>query len=381
MYRAERAISPTDGSVSWVVVDYGTFELHREASSYIDSLRARSLSWNTERLYASRSALYLTACAASGVDWSRPSLGQLARFMRWLVQEPLPSRRRNGGGKVRFRSEKTVNAVMTTVCELLRFGARYGWVPQDVANQLTQQKYLAYLPPGYNAGEDGQFRTVRARELKFIVVDDGIDWLTFEDVEQLLAVTGHARDRFLVALLWCTALRIGEALGLRREDMHFLSNSRALGCQVEGPHVHVRRRINENGAWAKSRHPRTVPVTWELVALYAEYVYEREQVPEAVDGDMVFVNLFRGVLGRGMTYSTAKDLFDRLARKAKLTARPHMVRHGAATAWIRGGQPRDVVQKLLGHQSQSSMVPYIHASEADKRAAVEKVGAGRGGAA
>ena len=363
------------------MIDDSTYQLHREASAYIDSLRARDLSRNTERIYAGRAALYLTSCAAHGVDWSRPTLGQLARFMRWLVQEPLPSRRRDGGGQQRFRSEKTANAVMTTVCEFLRFGARYGWVPPKVAAQLTQQKYLAYLPPGYNAGEDGQFRTVRARELKFVVVNDSIDWLTFQDVERLLAVTAHARDRFLVALLWCTGLRIGEALGLRREDMHLLSNSRSLGCQVEGPHIHVRRRLNENGALAKSRHPRSVPVTAELVALYAEYVYEREQVPEAVDGDLVFVNLFRGVLGRGMTYSTAKDLFNRLARKADLTARPHMLRHGAATAWIRAGQPRDVVQKLLGHLSSSSMAPYIHASEADKRAAVEKVAARRGSVA
>ena len=96
---------------------------------------------------------------------------------------------------------------------------------------------------------------------------------------------------------------------------------------------------------------------------------------------MVFVNLFRGVLGRGMTYSTAKDLFDRLARRAELTARPHMLRHGAATARIRAGQPRDVVQKLLGHLSSSSMVPYIHASDADKRAAVENVAARHGGVA
>ncbi|MCT9107600.1 tyrosine-type recombinase/integrase [Streptomyces mirabilis] len=363
------------------MIDDSTYELHREASAYLDSLRARHLSWNTERVYAGRSALYLTTCAAHGVDWSRPTLGQLARFMRRLVQEPLPSRRRDGGGQRRFRSEETANAVMTTVCELLRFGARYGWVPAEVAAQLTQQKYLSYLPPGYNAGEDGQFRTVRARELKFVVVNDGIDWLTFEEVEQLLAVTDHARDRFLVALLWCTALRIGEALGLRREDMHLLSNSRSLGCRVEGPHVHVRRRLNENGALAKSREPRSVPVTEELVALYTEYVYEREQVAEAVYGDMVFVNLFRGVLGRGMTYSTAKDLFDRLARRAELTARPHMLRHGAATAWIRAGQPPDVVQKLLGHLSSSSMVPYIHASEADKRAAVEYVAARHGGVA
>lgn len=363
------------------MIDDNTYDLHREASAYLDSLRARHLSWNTERIYAGRSALYLTSCAAHGVDWSRPTLGQLARFMRRLVQEPLPSRRRDAAWSAAVPFEETANAVMTRVCELLRFGARYGWVPAEVAAQLTQPKYLAYLPPGYNAGEDGQFRTVRARELKFVVVHDGIDWLTFEDVEQLLAVTVHARDRFLVALLWCTALRIGVALGLRREDMHLLSNSRSLGCRVEGPHIHVRRRLNENGALAKSREPRSVPVSEELVALYTEYVYEREQTPEAAVGDMVFVNLFRGVLGRGMTYSTAKDLFDRLARKAELTARPHMLRHGAATAWIRAGQPRDVLQKLLGHLSSSPMTPYIHASEADKRAAVEKVAARRGGLA
>lgn len=95
VYRAERAISPADGSVSWVVIDDNTYDLHREASAYLDSLRARHLSWNTERIYAGRSALYLTSCAAHGVDWSRPTLGQLARFMRRLVQEPLPSRRRD----------------------------------------------------------------------------------------------------------------------------------------------------------------------------------------------------------------------------------------------------------------------------------------------
>ncbi|WEP00847.1 hypothetical protein A6P39_042535 (plasmid) [Streptomyces sp. FXJ1.172] len=53
------------------MIDDSTYELHREASAYLDSLRARHLSWNTERVYAGRSALYLTSCAAHGVDWSR----------------------------------------------------------------------------------------------------------------------------------------------------------------------------------------------------------------------------------------------------------------------------------------------------------------------
>ncbi|WP_071803480.1 tyrosine-type recombinase/integrase [Couchioplanes caeruleus] len=77
--------------------------------------------------------------------------------------------------------------------------------------------------------------------IKFAAVDAGIEWLTVEQVARLVDVTRHARDRFLVLLLWSTGIRIGEALGLRREDMHLLADSQALGCQVRGPHVHVRR--------------------------------------------------------------------------------------------------------------------------------------------
>ncbi|MGW2590729.1 tyrosine-type recombinase/integrase [Streptomyces sp. NPDC001515] len=92
---------------------------------------------------------------------------------------------------------------------------------------------------------------------------------------------------------------------------------------------------------------------------------------------MVFVNLFHAPLGRPMRYGTAKELFDRLAKKTQLNACPHMLRHGAATAWVRAGVDEDVVQDLMGHVSRSSLTPYRHASDADKRAAVELVAAGR----
>lgn len=71
-------------------------------------------------------------------------------------------------------------------------------------------------------------------------------------------------------------MRIGETLGLHRTDMHFLADSHVLGCAVAGPHVHVRRRPgNENGALAKSRFPRSIPVPEEAVTLYADYAHER----------------------------------------------------------------------------------------------------------
>ena len=169
-------------------------------------------------------------------------------------------------------------------------------------------------------------------------------------------------------------MRIGEALGLRREDMHLLASSRAVGCEVEGPHVHVRRRRdNANGALAKARFPRSIPVTAEVVGYYADYVHERDRVAEAADCDMVFVNLFRAPLGRPMNYQNAKDMFDRLARAAGFTARPHMLRHSAATRWIRSGVGRDVAGSLLGHVSPSSIQPYIHVDDQDKREAVERV--------
>ena len=39
-YRAERAISPADGAVSWVVVD-GDLALHAEGCAFLAGLRGR----------------------------------------------------------------------------------------------------------------------------------------------------------------------------------------------------------------------------------------------------------------------------------------------------------------------------------------------------
>lgn len=374
-FKAEKAIS-ADGSVRWVIAS-DEYELHSESSAYLASLRSRDRSINTERVYAGRVALYLTYCAANGLDWAAPGFAALSRFLHWLVEEPLPPRGRRRRTEPRHRSRATANQILTTVGEFLRFGVPNGWVRPETAAMLSEEKYLSFLPPGYSAGEDGQYRVVNAKTIKFNVAVPGYEWLNDKQFEQLANVTTRARDRFLVCLLGATGVRIGEALGLHRQDMHLLFTSVSLGCHVLGPHIHVRRRRNANGALAKSRMPRWIPVDENLVSLYAEYTYEREHIREADDCDMVFVNLFRDPLGKPMSYPNAKDLFDRLAVKAGFAARPHMLRHTAATRWIRSDTPRDVVQNLLGHVSPSSMDPYVHATEADKRAAVDRLAAKR----
>lgn len=374
-FRAERAIS-ADASTYWVVVSE-SFELHSEACAYLAGLRGADRAYNTERTYAGRIALYLSYCAANGVDWTRPSLAQLMAMMRWLVDEPLPRRSRRPDPVPRFRTKGTANAITGTVGEFLSWCALQGWVPTSVVSQLVQPKFLRYTPPGFDPGEHGQHRTVQARRIKYRVAVAGYEWLSDEQVTKVIKCTTHARDRFLVSLLAATGMRIGESLGLRRQDMHFLPDSNALGCRIEGPHVHVRRRLNSNNAYAKSRQSRWIPVEIDTVALYSDYRYERDEVPEAAGCDMVFVNLFRAPLGEPMKYASTYELFKRLAKRAGFPARPHMFRHSAITRWVRSGVPRDVAQNMAGHASPQSMDPYTHATDQDKRDAIEMVAAKR----
>lgn len=371
-YRAERAVSPTDGSVSWVVID-AEYALHTQACAFLAGLRGRDLSVNTERVYAGRVALLLSWCAAEGADWTQARLDQLVRFKRWLVTEPLPSRRRGVSGSLRWRSNATADAVLGTVCEFYRFCARHDLADAELVKRLYEPRYLRFLPAGYDSGEDEEFRTVRSRVLKFSVAESMFEFLEPGQIEPLVVAAGNPRDRFLVVLLALTGARIGEVLGLHREDMHLLADSRMLGCPLAGPHLHVRRRTdNPNGALAKSRFPRSIPVPDRAVTFYCEYLHERGRLLADPDASpMVFVNLYRQPVGVPLGYPNAKDMFDRLARRTGLTVRPHLLRHTAATTWLHEGAARDTVQNLLGHVSPSSMQLYLHPDEGAKRAAVE----------
>jgi integrase/recombinase XerD len=367
-FRAERAVSPVDGSELWVVLDPG-YVVHRESSDFLRGLQGAGRSPHTIRAYAGRAALFLSWCQDQGADWRQIRLAELARFKYWLEVTAW----RDG----RSRSGSTVNAILTAVCELLRFCARTGMIEAVVAEQLSEPRWLRFTPPGFDAGESGQFRTVRVRALKARALAPFPEALTGDQVTAVLGRCQRPRERFLVTLLLDTGLRIGEALGLRREDMHLLPDSRSLGCATVGAHVHVRHRANPNGALAKSRFPRTVPASEAVLASYADYQYERSGLVGDDRCDLVLVNLYHEPMGAPMTYRAAKGFFERLTRECGLPVRPHMLRHTAATSWVRAGTDLDVVRALLGHVSLASTTVYLHARDEDKRRAVEAVAAGR----
>jgi integrase/recombinase XerD len=163
--------------------------------------------------------------------------------------------------------------------------------------------------------------------------------------------------------------------GLRRSDVHLLADSRRLGCEVARAHLHVVRRDNGNGAWAKSRRPRVVPLDFLVVQACDTYELERARVPRAAGSDFVFVNLFREPVGAPMRPEAVGELMAAASRRAGLASpiRPHQLRHACGSNVADAGAGLDVVADLLGHASISSSQVYVHPDPSRLRAAVDAV--------
>ena len=98
-----------------------------------------------------------------------------------------------------------------------------------------------------------------------------VDRASDTEITALLRVCLSARDRLMVLLMARAGLRRGVMCGLRRCDVHLLPDSQARGCETPGAHMHVIRRPNLNGAWAKSRRQRAVPLDFVAVQTFDAY--------------------------------------------------------------------------------------------------------------
>ena len=161
--------------------------------------------------------------------------------------------------------------------------------------------------------------------------------LTAGQAQAILDACDHLRDRLLFGLLLDCGVRIGEALGLRHEDL-----------EIAGRTVTVMPRPNDNRARAKAGISRTIPASAELMRLYADYL-TREY--GALDSDYVFVNLWAEPRGRPLTYAAVYDLVLRLRRRTGIDFEPHQYRHTYATWLLRKGAGMESVKELLGHAS------------------------------
>ena len=362
------------GSRYWTVLDEA-MDVVPVPDRYLRELRfGRDRAESTTEKYASGIAQFLRWCTATGRDW-REAAADFGLFMVWLKYTP------SGGGTLfqgpgakPARGEGQVNNVLTATRGFLVFAVIASEAPQWVIPQLYEVADTSDLPlAAQGEGSALRYRMRARHQLK--EPDRLVDRASDEEIVALLRACLSARDRLIVLMLSRAGLRRGEAAGLRRSDLHLMPDNRVLGCDVDGAHVHVIRRENVNGAWAKSRHVRAVPLDFLVVQAVDLYQLERQERQAARESDFLLVNLFRPPLGRPVTPEAIGELFKDLSARAALAqpVRPHQCRHAFGSNLSEAGATLDEIQGLLGHASPSSSQVYIHPSTSRLRAAVERV--------
>lgn len=352
----QRVLLPGIGRVSWTVLG-GDGAVVEPVESYLAYMSALERSPNTQRAYATSLKLWFEFLAGGGVGWSEVGVDDVARFVGWLRAPATNVVVLDSGTPA--RAPATVNRHLAAVFGFYEHHARLG---VEVAAGLVAWRRIgrgSYKPFLHHVTKG---RPVPTRPIKLRVPVRVPRTLSAEQVVAVLAAPGRARDRFLLALLAETGMRIGQALGLRHAD--FVSRAKEVTI--------VPRADNANGARAKLRSSARLPVTAGLVRCYSDYMHAEYG---ELDSDYVFVNLWGGQRGSPMTYAAVHDLVGRISERVGFAFTLHMLRHTHATELIRSGVAIEVVARLLTHQSSTTTSQtYVHLDVADVRAALRRCG-------
>lgn len=373
------------GARYWTVLDEN-LSVVADADAFLRHVRfGRDGSELTTRSYAGGIALFLRWCARTGRHW-HAGVEQLGLFITWLryaKPEPVEAEACTGAmvlagpGAEPVRGARRINGVLTAVRGLVTHAVAGGRAPSGLMPLIYELADDRDLPEQAR-GEEGRMAwRMRARH-RLHEPETTVDRAGDEEIVALLRACRSARDRLVVLLMARAGLRRGELCGLRRSDVHLLTDSRPLGCGQERAHLHVVRRDNPNGAWAKSRRQRVVPLDFLVVQAFDGYEFERASAPRAGGSDFLLVNLFREPVGAPMRPDAINELIAACSRRAGLERmRPHRLRHAFGSNLADSGAGLDEIAALLGHVSMSSSQVYLHPDPVRLREAVDRVASPR----
>jgi integrase len=185
--------------------------------------------------------------------------------------------------------------------------------------------------------------------------------LSLEHVAAVMDCQQRLRDRFLFALLASTGMRIGQALGLRHEDVVAWERRIVIRAREDTPWRARSKGGAEGGV--------SVPV--ELMRLWNDYMHDEYG---DLDCDLVIVNLWGGQLGQPLTYKMVDKIVERTRRKVGFRFTTHELSHTYATLAYRDGVQLEVIGALLTHRSPSSTLIYTHPTAEDLRAVLAERG-------
>lgn len=219
-------------------------------------------------------------------------------------------------GRLRDKSPKTVNNVLTVLNTLLRVAVEWNVIPR--------------MPV--------RIRLVKAPPAKLSFLDD-------ENFERLAEGAGKAGPEKLAAVLLLGegGLRAGEAMGLEWGDVDFRRGQ-----------ITVRRTVWRGVTGApKGGRERIVPMTARLAAALGAIRHLR--------GPRVFYR----PNGKPLTQKTLQVWMQAAQRRAGLPVdhgKLHILRHTFCARLAMAGAPAKAIQELAGHVNLSTTQRYMHLS-------------------
>ncbi|MFE0436850.1 tyrosine-type recombinase/integrase [Streptomyces nigra] len=361
----------------WTVVEDAVRVVEAPDRFLRETRLARERAETTTKAYAEGLSLFMRWCDRTGRD-RRTAARDMGLFMLWLRWTPGNGGQRRtvvpGPGARPVRGDGRINKVLTAVRMFLAHAVANKDAPAWVLEQVYELGDDRDLPVEAR-GESGGLRyRLRARH-GLQEPESDVDRASDEEVVAMFRSCRSARDRLTLLLLARVGLRPGQTAGLHRSDLHLMADSRSLGCDIEGAHVHVVRRQNKNNAWSKSKKSWAMPVDFLVVRAFDLYAVERHAVLEAGGSDFLLVNLFRPPLGAPVSAEAIGELCESLSARAGLGRRvtPRMCRHAMASNVADSGGTLDEVQSLLGQKHPESSRPYLHPGRERLRNAVERV--------
>jgi site-specific recombinase XerD len=169
--------------------------------------------------------------------------------------------------------------------------------------------------------------------------------LDLETMDRLLALPNKRtfvgyRNYLILLLFWDCLMRLNELLTLKVSDIDLKAGM----IRVMG----------------KGRKERFIPLGLKsMKAIHCYLIKYRNNLPGEYlickkDG---FPFKRRGI----------QQLFHRMGQKIGTHLHPHLLRHSGSTQWLKSGGPPGILQKILGHTTQTTTQLYIHLAGVDTK--------------
>lgn len=326
----------------WLVLDDKYLSI-QPIEAFIRYLQCTEKSPETLRSYAFHLKSFWEYLFFCGKNWVTLNIHDFAEFVHWLRTQ------KNDLKRDYKRTEKTINTIFSSLASFYRYHRQLGHTNIQLLETcyLPGNKYKSLL---YHVFKNKpKYKRIISLKVPKILPKKLIE----DQINLLMEACGNLRDRFLVALLYETGLRIGQAIGLRHTDIKSWSNE-----------IHIIfRQDNENQSRNKSRAENILQVSPSLMKLYTEYL---EWCCPAKN-DYVLIDLIKK---SPLDYGCVRNIFSRLSKKVGFYVRPHMLRHTHASELVKAGWDMSWVQKRLGHKSvQTTIDTYTHLDNQDLKEA------------